>query len=113
MFRTAACQMGERRTEGHRKEEVQAAECRTGEDRMAFRMEAGGGRWTRPHASRSLQRPWQLAAHQRAGRQRVAGQKAHQREECRMAVGQRRLQMEEVPREFRWEEAGGCSRLPS
>lgn len=105
--------MGERRTEGHRKEEVQAAEFRTEEDRMGFRMEAAGGRWTRPRASRSMQRPLQLAGHQMAGRQMGAGQKAHQREECRMAVGQRTLQKGEVPREFRWEEAGGCSRLPS
>lgn len=113
VFRMAGCQMEALLTEGLRREEGRPGRFQTGEVRMGCRMGAVVERWTRLLASRSMQRQWQLAAHQREARQRVGVQMAPQREECQMAVGQRRLQMEEVQRAFRWEEVGGCSRLPS
>lgn len=96
-----------------RKEEVRPGECRTGEVQMGCRKEAAGESWTRLLASRSMRRPWQLAAHQTEAHPRVAVQMGLQQGECQTAVGQRTLQMEEVQKAFRWEEAGGCSRLPS
>lgn len=112
VFRKAACPKEAIRTEELRREVGLAGQCRTEEVRMGCRREAGE-RWTRPLASRSRRRPWQLVAHQREGRPREEVQKALQQEECRKEVGQRTLQMEEVLREFRLGEGGGCSRLPS
>lgn len=113
VFRMAGCRMEAVLTEGLRREEGRPGRFQTGEVRMGCRTEAVAERWTRLLASHSMRRPWQLAAHQREARQRVGVQKAPQQEGCRKEAGQRRLQMEEVQRAFRWEEGGGCSRLPS
>lgn len=113
VFRTAVFPMEALLTEELRREAGQLGRFPTGEGRMGCRMEAVVERWTRLPAYRSLQRPWRLAAHRTEAHQREEVQMGPQQAECRTVAGQRRLQMEEVPRAFRWEEGGGCSRLPS
>lgn len=113
VFRMAACPMEVLLTEELRREVGLLGRFPTGEARMVCRTEAVVERWTRLLACRSLQHPWQLAAHRTEAPQRVGVQMGPQQEECRTVAGQRRLQTEEVPRAFRWEEGGGCSRRPS